>query len=161
MLFLLFSFLLAASIVATGFFLRNTNKTEHSSNRELEKFYSLGNEPVIVQSKQLVLAAKETLQKLNKIAELRESVSELFEEQVVSDRFFRKFRDAEEELIVEKTIVENEAEALRPGAKEQIFAEAGKSVNLEMLGSKKKQIFDEALFLKKQETLMKAFKASK
>ncbi|ELA41233.1 uncharacterized protein VICG_01722 [Vittaforma corneae ATCC 50505] len=147
-------------IIGIGMLARSTTgDSPESSNEDLNKFYGMFAEPMSVQMKQLILAAKNTLKKLNVLAEEREVVSNLFEERVLSDEFFKRFRNAEEELVIEKTLIENEAEALRTGSKDQVFSEASKLLSVEILGTKKKRIFDEALFLKKQENLMKDLKS--
>lgn len=147
-------------IIGVGIAARNaTRNTSESSNEDLDKFYGMFAEATNVQMKQLIFAARNTLRKLNAHSEEREVVSNLFEERVLSDKFFKKFRDAEEELVIEKTLIENEAEALRVGSKDQVFSEASKLLGIEMIGTKKKRIFDEALFLKKQENLTKDLKS--
>lgn len=150
------SFLLSSIILTIAFLVKRRNtKQADSNNEELDKFYEMFEEPVNVQLKQLTLAAKTTLRNISQLSREKEIASDLFEEQIVSDRFFSKFKAMEEELVVEKTLIENEAEFLKIGAKENIFSEANKLANTELLGSKKQKVFDEALFLKKASNLTK------
>ncbi|KAM0680355.1 hypothetical protein GINT2_001411 [Glugoides intestinalis] len=150
------SFLLSGMILTIALLIkRRSPKQPESNNKELDKFYEMFEEPVGAQIKQLTLAAKTTLRNLSQLSKEKMVASRLFEERIVSDRFYNKFKSMEEELIVEKTLIENEADFLRAGAKESLFSEASKLANAELLGSKKQKIFDEALFLKKASNLSK------
>lgn len=159
MLIIIISLICSALIILVSFFLKNKTTTSlNACNEDLNKFYSMFNEPVNVQLKQLILAAKSVIKRLNSLSKERETIVSLFEDRVLSDKFQKKYQDEEEELIIEKTIIENEAEQLKQGSQEQVFSEASKMVSYEMMGTKKKRIFDEGMFLKKRESLLKDLK---
>jgi len=143
----------SAAIIATGLLLRKRSHKLSDSNEDLLKFYDLLDEPASVQLKQLVLAAGNTLRRLYAVSAEKEAMAVLFEERVLSEESFRRVSAAEEDLVIEKALIEDEADALRSGAGEQVFAEAGKHLGGESV--KKRKVFDEALFLKKRENLRK------
>lgn len=126
------------------------------ANEELESYYGMPAEPIPKQLRQLVLAAKSMLRNAEQLSRDSEAISELYDDRVVSDSYFKRHKEAEEELVIEKTIIENEADSLRPGSRDAVFSEARKFLANELPSTKAvPKIFSEALFLRKQDSLSK------
>lgn len=147
-------------ILSLSFILRKkTVADSFVKNEELDKFYSMYSEPVSVQMRQLILAAKTTLSNVRVLSKENDVISELYNDRVISENYYRKYKGIEEDLVLEKTIIGNESEMLKPGSKDFVFIEAKKILESES-SSKKSQskIFNDAQFLKKQDSLLKDLK---
>lgn len=152
--------------VATSFCLifmslmfKKSKKNEFILNEELEKYYSIPYDQTNLKMKQLLEAAKHTIRQLEKYSDENKIITELYDDRVLSDDFFNKFKKIEENLIVEKTIIENEADLIKTGLKDFIFLEAKKQV-LNQPKVKGEKLFDETLFLKKIDILQKNLKSN-
>lgn len=144
--------LLVVAIVAR----KRRAHSEGVVNEELESYYSMAGEPIPKQLRQLVLAAKSMLKHAEQLSKDSETISELYDDRVISDGYFKRHKQAEEDLVIEKTIIENEADSLRPGSKDAIFSEAKKLLANESSSTNTvPKVFSEALFLKKQDSLTK------
>lgn len=153
-MFLLLCLFCSITIIGIGLVLRKRRgKAQQSMNEDLEKFYELFAEPIAAQLKQLTQAARVTLSKHRSIVQERETVTELYEEGILGEESYQQVQVMEEDLVLEKAMIENEAEGLKNGGAEQVFSEAGRLGGVE--NKKKKKVFDEALFLKKRDNLLK------
>lgn len=151
------SVLTSACILLGSFVLRKTSRNVPIVNEELEKFYLVSTEQPTLQTKQLLEAAKYTVKNLEKYAQESDIISNLYHERILSDEFFEQFKNIEQNLIVEKTIIENEAEMIKPGLKDQIFLEAKKRIS-GINNQNEPTLFENVAFLKKQDLLQKNFK---
>lgn len=154
---LVFSALLLVVAMAT----RRKKGDGGIANEELEIYYGMLAEPVPKQLRQLVLAAKSMMRRAEQLSRDSEIISRLYDDRVISDEYFRRHKDAEEDLLVEKTIIENEADSLRSGSKDAVFTEAKKFLASESSTKPLQKIFSEALFLKKQDSLSKDLRSRK
>lgn len=138
---------------------RMNRKGAEIGNKELEIFYEMEDEPQAAQMRQLIKAARASADAKEAIEKKIESVSQLHDDKLVSDDYINGLTQASEELVIEKILIENEAEMLRPGARDTIFAEAARlPAQPKELASKKKS-FDEALYIKRKEMLVGALRA--
>lgn len=151
---LLFFIVLSAAVVL-GRLLYNKLSDDgfNTNNPELEAFYSMSDETVSSQMRQLMRAAAHNMSAKDTTTEKIRSVSILCAERLVSDGYYKSFIRMDEELSVEKVIIETEAESLQPGSGELVFSEATKIKNSQT-ADKKKRMFDEALFLKRYEIFL-------
>ena len=159
MILFIFALLFSSIIVVIGILKRKYSTIETDiTNDELEKFYGMISESPSVQLRQLVLAVKTLLKNFAKISKEKETVSNLYDERIISDKYYKKLKTIEEELIIEKTLIENEADSIKQGAKDSVFFEANKLMNTENMTQQRKKLFDEGNFLKKQDLLKQKFK---
>ncbi len=143
---------LSILILAISIFKKNSTSIETEVfNEELEKFYEMYAEPSNVQLKQLVLAAKTFLKNFTKISKTKDIVSNLYDDRIVSDKYYKKIKHTEDELIIEKTLIENEADCIKAGFKATVFYEANKILSTDHSVNSRKKLFDEADFLKKMD----------
>lgn len=146
---------LASALILAVSAVHSRRRKRHSGpeNAELSLFDTMREEPVAAQLRQLAKAARLNLDAKQAVERRMPTIAALHEEGLVSDGYYSAHLRQEEELAVEKIIIEGEAEALRPGAKDTIFAEASRLPAAEK-PAKKKRLFDEALYLKKHELFM-------
>lgn len=161
MIFVIISILIASTAIGTSLYLKKKPKPFYGiRNEELDKFYSMFNESSANQIKQLVLAAQTTMRNVKTLTEKSGIINELYNERLLSETYYKQFKSMEEDLVIEKTMIENEVDMLRPDFKEMVFAEAAKRMaNDSIFKTKKQKMFDEALFLKKQDLLIKNLKS--
>ena len=146
----LFSALILAAATAYS---RRERKHVDTGNTELDAFYAMESEPSLVQMRQLTKAARCSLDGKRTLERQIQTLSMLHEEGLVSDGYYNDALRQDEELVVEKIIIEGDAEMLQPGSKDTIFADAAKLPSTEKCAQKKK-FFDEAPYLKKREIFM-------
>lgn len=159
MLLFLCALILSSIIVGTSIALKSSSLDKDIvTNEELEKFYGMFSEPLNAQLHQLVLAGKTLLRNFAKISKDKDTIWNLYNERVISEKFYKKHKMIEEELIIEKSLIETEADSLRPGSKEGVFQEAGKLLSSENSGYQRTKLFDEAAFLKRQDLLRQNIK---
>lgn len=135
---------------------KNTDSLD-DENTELDIFYSLENEPSLVQIRQLLKAARANMDANVSVESQLGPVKELYRDGLVSEKNYNNLLQKLEDISVEKILIENEAEMLRPGFKDTIFTEAAKLPS-QGKNYKKKKFFDETLFLKKRDIFISSFK---
>lgn len=151
----------SSAILGAGFMYRNVNSNQcETVNEELNKFYEMFTETPNIQLRQLVLAAKTLLKNVETNSKDKESILNLYNERILSDKYYKRIRGIEEDLFVEKTLIENEAEAIKIGAKDSVFMEANKLLGTGSSSIQKLKLFDEAAFLKRQDSLRQGIKSN-
>ena len=154
MILFISAIILSSIILGFGILNRNTDNSQTSfANKELEQFYGMFADSPAVQLRQLVLASKTLLRNFSIVSKDKDAILNLYNERVLSEACFKKTMALEEELVIEKTIIENEAESIKPGSKDSIFMEANRLFSSESFVIPKTKLFDEASFLKRQDAL--------
>ncbi|KAI5169326.1 hypothetical protein PAEPH01_0618 [Pancytospora epiphaga] len=150
-IFVVFSLLVIAIPILTR---RRLPEADLSDNAELNKYYDMEGEQPVQLMRQLVKAARMSMDNSDYLVQKMESLSRLHDERLVSDDYFNSFIAKKDNLVIERIMIENEAEMLRPGSKDAIFAEAAKLPRQEhKASSQKKRYFDEAIYLKRRDIL--------
>lgn len=134
-------------------------EVEYEGNAELRKFYEAEGEPAGHRMRQLARAARLSMDHSESLVQQIEAVSHLHDERLVSDDYFGVFLTRKDNLVIERILIENEAEMLRPGSKDTLFAEASKMPRTEHKAPQRKKYFDEALYLKRKEILQEKLRA--
>lgn len=159
MIVVLFSIVSALIVAAALAARRGRHGPAERSSAELDLFYTMGDESVGVQMRQLTKAARAVTDAKESLSEAIETASPLHDDRLLSDEYYNFLVSQNEDLIVERIVIENEAEALRPGSKEAVFSDAARLPSGESRGSVRRKYFDEGLFLRKREMLMDKLRA--
>lgn len=155
MVIIIFALIFSTLILAFGITKRKKESDTSSRNTDLLIFYNSYGEPINQRVKYLIKAAKTLIDDGSKLSDKMGEITYLHDEKIVSDEYYNSIKNLEEELEIEKIMIENEAECLKSGFKEIIFSEAAKLPNSDLSRNKKLKLFDEALYLKRKEALMK------
>lgn len=153
MILLIFIIVSILVIIVKVIYSRKDSPTTDTGNIELGVFYSLEDKPAAARILQLSKAAAYNIQTKEELQNKTKIATTLFEERLVTDNYLRSLLNLDEELILEKIIIENEAETIKAGGRDVVFAEASK-VPAYPNAIKKKKYFDEGLYLKRREMFL-------
>ncbi|KAI4291362.1 hypothetical protein PAPHI01_0636 [Pancytospora philotis] len=143
--------LLAASglIVAVAVYNKKTQSPDSCGNPELEAFYDAEEVATALRLKKLLRAARYTIDSTELLEDKLESVTSMHKARLVSDEYYNGIASARDDLVIEKILIETEAEGLKAGARDALFSEASRLPRIRQDAAQKVKYFDEGIFLKR------------
>lgn len=149
--------LISAGIIVTALLSpKKPQTTTASPNEELEAFYAADTQVPAQLLRQLMKAARVHISRALRLKQRMEVASQLCHEKLISSAYYERLVREDEDLALERFLIEDEAEGLQPGFKDHVMNEARRLP--EPAAPPKKRFFDEALYAKRAEVLMTALR---